>query len=138
MSPNDSNPTDTNSVTYHPDYIEVVWHGAQNAEKVRATNNEVLVAAKKLQAEGKPFLASLTILNHPAMPNMSAFSEVLKIFQAIPFDRLAICGDLPSTMMPLITTVIGTFNRQMEIKYLKTPEEGLAWLKSNEKGSRYA
>ena len=136
MSTIDDSPVDINSVTYHPDYIEVVWRGAQNADKVRATNIEVLAAAKRLQAEHKPFLASLDIVNHPEMPNMSAFAEVLTIFRAIPFDRLAVSGDLPAAVMPLITTVIGAFNRQMEIKYLKKPDEALVWLMSSEPGNR--
>jgi hypothetical protein len=136
MSPNDDSPMDSNSVTYRPDYIEVIWRGAQNAEKVRVTNIEFLTAAKRFQAEHKPVLAFLKILNHPAMPNMAAFAEVITIFQAVPFDRLAVSGDLPATVMPLITTVIETFNRQLEIKYLKNPDEALVWLRSNEPGSR--
>jgi len=136
MDTTDTSPPDINSVTYHPDYIEVVWRGPQNAEKVRATNVEFLTAAKRLQADHKPVLAFLNIVNHPAMPNMSAFAEVITIFQAVPFDRLAVSGELSSVVAPLMMTVIDTFNREMEIKYLKNPDEALAWLLSSAHGSR--
>ena len=136
MSQTDDAPMDRNSVTLHPNYIEVIWRGEQTVVKVRVTDKEVSAAAKKLEADHKPLLASLQVVNHPIAPNMAAFAEVITVMQTIPFDRLVVCGDLPPTMMPLILIAIGIYNKQMEIKYVKKPEEALAWLTSNERGSR--
>jgi hypothetical protein len=136
MDSDTSKAADTNSVTLQPDYIEVVWRGAQTADKVRVSNNQVLAAAQQFQTQHKPLVLYLQILNHPEMPNMEAFYEVLKVFQAVTFDRLAVCGKLPATMMPLIKTVIKSYNRQMELELFEESDKALAWLKSDARGNR--
>ena len=127
---------DSNTVTPHPDYIEVVWRGAQSVDKIRASNSETLTAVNKLKANKKPLLVLLYIIDHPDFPNMEGLVEVISAIRATPLDRLAVCGDVPPTVMPLIATVIATFNRQMEVKYLKKYDDALTWLKSAEPGNR--
>ena len=136
MTGSGSTSADNNTVTLQPDYIEVIWRGAQTADKVRLSNNQVLAAAEQLQTQHKPLAIYLQILNHPEMPNMEAFYEVLKVFQAVSFDRLAVSGKLPATMMPLIKTVIKSYNRQMELEFFDEPDKALAWLKSDAPGNR--
>lgn len=136
MNLNESGAPEANSVILHTDYIEIIWRGEQSVDKMRTTNLEALAAAEKLRAYHKPILASLIIVNHPDMPNMTALAELLIVFQTMPFDRLAVSGDIPKTMMPLIKTVISTYNRQMEINYKEETADAVTWLKGNDKGNR--
>jgi len=117
-----------NTVIPHDDYIEIIWDGAQNADKVRRSNAQILAAAETLQANQKPLLLSLFIQNHPLAPNMAAFNEALKMFRAVSFERLAISGTLPPTIMTLVTTVIASFDKELEIAYFNTKPEALSWL----------
>jgi hypothetical protein len=122
-----------NSAAAHEDYIEVVWDGAQNAEKVRQTNIDTLALAEQFRANNKPVRVSIHIQNHPLMPNMGAFREVLNIFRAVSIDRLAISGTVSPGIMTLISTVISSFDKSLDIKYFSDPQEGLVWLRSDQK-----
>ena len=122
-----------NSVVAHDDYIEVIWDGAQDATKVRQTNLESLKAAEFLKSKNKPILLSLSIRNHPTMPDVGAFHEILKVFRAITFDRVAISGSISPRIMTLVSTITGSFNKEMEISYFTDPNEALSWLKSHSK-----
>lgn len=117
-----------NTVILHSNYVEMIWDGAQNAEKVRKSNLEVIAAAEKIQATGMPILISVSIQNHPKLPDMGAFKEVLKLFDAIEASRLSISGAVPPMVLSLITTVIASFNKQLEIKYFRDQNAALDWL----------
>lgn len=135
----DSNQTDKNhgqnTVIAHSDYVEVVWDGPQGVEKVQKTNAEALAAAEQLKAAGKTVRISLDIQNHPLAPNMGAFREVLKMFGAVEISRLSISGNVPSTILSLITTVIASFSKQLEVKYFPTQPEAVTWLMSDKSAS---
>src|SRR5665213_189560 len=85
---------DLNHVIAHDNYIEVVWDGPQDVNTVSKTNAEAVKAAELLKSKGKPILLSLDVQNHPLTPNMGAFKEVIKIFRAVSFDRIAVSGCL--------------------------------------------
>jgi len=117
-------------ITLREDFIDVVWDGAQNADKVRQSNVEALGAVEKLQGSGKPVLLSLHFQHHPAMPNLGAFREVLKMFRAANFKRVVISGDVSSRMMSLVSTIVSSFDKEVEITYIKDRSEALKWLLS--------
>ncbi len=119
-----------NSVVMHDDYIQAIWDGAQDVTKVRQTNIETLKWAEVIRAQGKPILLSLEVINHPLMPNMAAFKEVMKVFRAISFDKVVICGTVSPMLMSLITTVMSSFKKEIQINYIADPEAALAWLRS--------
>jgi|GEM_PF-2717460 hypothetical protein len=121
----------TNTVITHNDYIEVIWEGPQNSEKVHQSNVETLKAVEIIQSKHKPLLLLLRIYNHPLAPNMEAFQEVLKIFQAITFNKVAISGTVSPQMETLIASVVSSINEEVELAYIAEPEEALAWLRSN-------
>lgn len=134
--PMDESTSTTNSVTRHDDYIEVIWHGAQSSEKVSQSNAKAIEAAKELEAKNRPILLSLCILDHPLKPNMGAFKESLEILHQVSFSRVVICGNLPLPLLELVSTVISSFNRELEIAYFVDPKEALVWLRSDRPGSR--
>jgi hypothetical protein len=103
------------SVVIHEDYIEVIWIGPQDRDKVRQTNIDALKGANELTSRNKPILLLIEVRNHPLKPNIGAFKEVLKIFQAVNFDRMAICGTVPASLGTLISTIISSFNKEFEI-----------------------
>lgn len=118
-----------NTVTLRDDYIEVVWDGPQEAEKVRGSNADTQAAAAQLQAEHKPVRLLLYIQHHPLMANIGGFMEVLKVFRMVPFDRVVICGTLPGPVMQLTTVIISSFHAEFDIKYIADQEAALVWLR---------
>jgi len=122
-----------NSVVIHDDYIEIIWDGAQNVDKVRQTNLEAAKGAEILKSKGKPVLGSLLIRNHPLTPNIAAFQEVLKMFRATSPNRVVICGTVSPMIMTLVATVTSSFNREIEIAYIADPDAALSWLRSPKK-----
>src|SRR5262252_7131212 len=100
MADEDDQPTD-NKVTCHEDYIEVVWFGEQTADTVSQSVAQTVEASEKLKAQNKPILLLLRILEHPLTPNMPAFKEVLNVFRRVSFNRLAVSGNLPPSIMYL-------------------------------------
>lgn len=126
---------DQNTVIPYSDYIEMIWDGAQNAEKVQKSNLEVLAAAEKIRATGKPVLISVFIQNHPNSANLGAFKEVLKLFNAVEANRVSISGAVPPMILSLITTVVASFNKQVEIKYFRDQNVALHWLLPNNQTS---
>lgn len=118
-------------VIAHDDYIEIIWDGPQNADTVRRSNVDTQTAAQVFQKDGKSILAMLHIQHQPQMPDIGAFEEVLKIFQAVEFNRLAIAGTIPPSLMALVTTIIGSFEREFDIKYFMQPQEALVWLRDS-------
>jgi hypothetical protein len=111
------------------DYIEVTWDGAQNREKVRQSNLDTLAAAEILKAKGLSIRLFFCIRRHPLVANPAAFDEVLKIFRAVSFERLVLCGDPPPMVMSLATSVISSFNKELDITFIKDPARALAWLR---------
>jgi len=132
MTPTEEAPA-KNIVTLQDDYINVVWDGGQNADKVHTTRLEVAEAAQQLSALHKPVLLRLVIEHHPLMPNMGVLQEVLKIFRTVDFDRMVVCGNLPKPMMTLVSSIIASFHIEFEIEFMADPDEALTWLKSYHK-----
>jgi hypothetical protein len=120
---------DTDKVTVHEDYIEVVWNGPQTAEKVQRTNLDTLAAANSFIGRGQPVLILFSVHNHPAKPDMGAFKEVLKIFDTTQINRIATTGEIPQMIMSLVSTVSNTFTKSFEMKNFKDEDEALAWLR---------
>ena len=120
----------SNTVIAHDDYIQVVWDGPQNADKVRQSNVDTLAAVSQLKSKNRPILISFRIQNHPPNSDLGAFKEVLKIFDAADnIDRIAISGKLPHMIMSLVSTVTNSFNKSLEIKYFDDQVQAMAWLK---------
>ncbi len=120
-----------NQIILQDDYIDVTWNGRQTKETVLQSNLEVEVAAEKLVSQGKPVLVSFCIKNHPVNPDIGAFKELLKEFDAVKFDRIALFGDFPGMLMSLITSITDSFQKSMEIKHFADKDSAIAWLKSN-------
>jgi hypothetical protein len=118
-----------NVVVAHDNYIEVIWDGAQSADMVRRSNVEIVKAAKVLQSAGKPMLVLLSIRNLPLKPDMGAFEEVVNIFRAVTFDRIAVVGTLPPLVRLLASTVESSLGGgEFEISYFADPGQALSWL----------
>jgi hypothetical protein len=119
----------TNTVILRDNFIDVIWDGPQDKAKVEKSNADTIAAAKKLQDQHKPLLLSIHIQNHPLRPDLGAYTEVLKIFRSgVTFERLVISGDLPKTIGTLVTTVIESFDGELEICFIPDTKEALAWL----------
>ena len=111
------------------DYIEVTWDGTQNREKVRRSNRDALAAAETLKAKGLPVRLFICVRHHPLLANPGAFDEVLKILRAVSFERMVLCGDLPPMVMSLVTSVIASFNKELDISFIEDPARALTWLR---------
>ena len=122
-------PKTINSVTDRGLYIELLISGPQTAETIHSANLRLEAMAADFTAKNKPLLVLAAMENISSGFNLGAFKESLKPADTIKFNRFAITGELPRTMMSIITNVVNSFEHSFDVKYFSDKDQAIAWLK---------
>lgn len=110
-------------------YIDVCWDGRISREMAAQCNEEILAIAKKLDIEGKPIYVRFHAVDPPALPNIDAFSEAIKVLDSkVEFTRLVLWGKVPTPVRLLFATLLESFSHTHNIRYIEDEKEATSWL----------